>query len=102
VWARGDLGVRLLIGDREAVEVTRAEIRIETASGAVQSFYRRPAVDYGLVYSKRLKLLGDDANKDEPRLRAVEYAVNFYRSHRDCSLEDAKSAVANAITRGSL
>jgi hypothetical protein len=103
VWARGDLcGVGPLIGDREVVEVTPTEIRIKTASGATLAFYRKPEVDYGLVYSERLKLVGGDANKEEPRLRAVEYVINFYRSHHDCSLEDAKAAVTAAIKRGGL
>src|SRR3984957_10296887 len=40
LWARVDLcGVGLLIGDREVVEVTPAEIRIKTASGATQRFF---------------------------------------------------------------
>jgi hypothetical protein len=100
VWARVDLcGVGLLIGDRVVTGITSSAIQIKTASGATQSFYRKPAVDYGLVYSERLKLLGGDANKEEPRLRAVEYVVNFYRSHHDCSLEDAKAAVIAAIKR---
>jgi hypothetical protein len=93
-------GCALLIGDREVTGITSSAIQIKTASGATQSFYRKPVIDYGLVYSERLKLLGGDANKEEPRLRAVEYVVNFYRSHRDCSLENAKSAVTAAIKRG--
>ena len=84
------------------VEVTPAEIRIKTASCATLAFYRKPEIDYGLVYRERLKLLGGDANKAEPRLRAVEYVINFYRSHHDCSLEDAKAAVTAAIKRGCL
>jgi hypothetical protein len=100
VWARVDLcGAGLLIGDREVTGVTWSEIRIKTASGATLAFYRKPELDYGRVYSERLKLLGGDANKEEPRLRAVEYVVNFYRSHHDCSLENAKSAVTAAIKR---
>jgi hypothetical protein len=103
LWARVDLcGAALLIGDREVVEVKPAEIRIKAASGATLAFYRKPEVDYGLVYSERLKLLGGDADKEEPRLRAVEYVINFYRSHHDCSLEDAKAAVRAAIKRGGL
>jgi hypothetical protein len=101
VWTRVDLcGTALLIGDREVTGITSSAIQIKTASGATQSFYRKPVIDYGLVYSERLKLLGGDANKEEPRLRAVEYVVNFYRSHHDCSLENAKSAVTAAIKRG--
>jgi hypothetical protein len=98
LWSRLDLcGCALLIGDREVVNVSSTEIRIKTASGATLAFYRKPAVDYGLVYRERLKLLGGDANKEEPRLRAVEYVVNFYRSHHHCSLEDAKAAVMVAL-----
>jgi hypothetical protein len=100
VWARVDLcGAGLLIGDREVTGVTSSSIQIKTASGATQSFYRKPAVDYGLVYRERLKLHGGDANKEEPQLRAVEYVVNFYRSQHHCSLEDAKAAVLAAIKR---
>jgi hypothetical protein len=43
LWTRVDLcGVALLIGDREVVEVTPAEVGIKTASGATQRFFRRP------------------------------------------------------------
>jgi hypothetical protein len=102
LWSRVDLcGVGLLIGDREVVEVTPAEIRIKTASGAVQSFYRRPAVDYGLVYETRRKLLRRDVNDDEAHCRAFEFAVRFCRDHnRDLDLETAKQAVMAAMKRG--
>jgi hypothetical protein len=103
VWARGDLcGVGLLIGDREVIEVTPAEIRIKTASGATLAFYRKPAVDYRLVYETRLKLIRGNyaGGAEEPRLRAFEFAVRFCRDHnRDLDLETAKTMVAAAIKR---
>ena len=47
LWSQIHLtGAALLIGDSEVIEVTPTEIRIRTPSGATQSFYRRPAVDY--------------------------------------------------------
>jgi hypothetical protein len=59
LWSRVDLcGAGLLIGDREVTGVTSSAIQIKTASGATQSFYRKPALDYGLVYRERLKLVG--------------------------------------------
>jgi hypothetical protein len=58
LWARIDsCGAALLIGDREVIEVSAAAIRIRTASGSILSFYRRPRVDYGLVYRERRREL---------------------------------------------
>jgi hypothetical protein len=102
VWARVDLcGVGLLIGDREVVEVTPAEIRIKTASGATPAFYRRPEPDLALVYRERLKLFGLDASSEEVQLRALEHTVRFCRDHRNCDFETAKAAVLSAIERSS-
>ena len=57
LWARVDLcGAGLLIGDREVVGITSNEIRIKTASGATLAFYRKPTVDYGLIFETHLKL----------------------------------------------
>ena len=43
VWARVDLcGAALLIGDHAVIEVTADAIRVKTASGATQRFFRRP------------------------------------------------------------
>jgi hypothetical protein len=99
LWSRADLcGAALLIGDREVVNISLTEIRIKTASGATLGIYRKPQVDYGLVFRERLKLLGGDAAKEEPQLRAMEFAVNFYRSnHTDCSFEGGRAAVLAAI-----
>jgi hypothetical protein len=102
VWARGDLcGVGLLIGDREVIEVTPAEIRIKIASGATQSFFRRPEPDLALVYRERLRLFGLDASSEEVQLRALEHTVRFCRDHRNCDFETAKAAVLSAIKRSS-
>lgn len=100
MWARVDLcGAALLIGDRELVGVTSNEIRIKTASGATLAFYRKPAVDYGLVFRERLKLIRGNyaGHSEEPRLRAVEHTVNTYRANTGTDLETAKGAVLSAI-----
>jgi hypothetical protein len=99
LWSRGDLcGAALRIGDREVVSITSTEIRIKTASGATLGIYRKPAIDYGLAYRTRIKELGDDALKEEPRLRALEAVVNFYRAnHPDSDVDTAKAAVLAAI-----
>jgi hypothetical protein len=67
------------------------------------AFYRKPMVDYRLVYETRLNLIrgnyADDS--EEPKLRAFEFAVRFCRDHnRDLDLETAKQAVMAAIRRG--
>jgi hypothetical protein len=97
VWARGDLcGVGLLIGDREVVEVKPAEIRIKTASGATLAFYRKPEVDYRVAYEAHLRATRGNYKSDseEAHLRAVEAAVDLFRSNNpNASLEDAKRAV---------
>ena len=97
-WSRDDLrGVGLSIGDNEVVEITPTKIGVRTASGAPQGFYRKPAFDVALAYSARLKSLGLDAAKEEPRLRAREAVVLSYQAHCHCSLEEAKRAVLQAI-----
>jgi hypothetical protein len=95
-------GVGLLIGDSAVTEVTPTRIRIKTVSGATQSFYRKPAVDYGLVYRERIRAAGEDRRKEEVQLRAVEAVVNLYRSHHpDADVDTAKAAVLAAIERSS-
>ena len=79
LWSQIHLcGAALLIGDREVVNITSTEIRIKTASGSTLAFYRKPEVDYGVAYRARIKMLGDDGLKEEPRLRAFEPTVNLY------------------------
>jgi hypothetical protein len=101
VWARVDLcGAALLVGDCEVVEVTAKAIRIRTASGAIQAFYRRPEIDYGLVFSERRRLLVRDVDEDEAWCRAFEHTVAFCRSHTGLDLESAKNMVLSAINTG--
>jgi hypothetical protein len=99
LWSRIHLtGVALLIADNEVTAVTPTEIRIKTASGANQGFYRKPAADYGVVYRSHL-LRGrceTDAGNQEAHLRAVEHAVNLACSH-GLGPEEAKRAVLAAI-----
>jgi hypothetical protein len=100
LWARVDLcGAALLIGDREVVDITSSAIQIKTASGAMLSFYRKPALDLALVYRERLKLFGEDACKEEVQLRAIEHTVNFCRSNTGCDLATATAAVRAAIAK---
>jgi len=103
LWSQIHLcGVGLLIGDKEVVEVTPGEIRVRTASGAIQAFRRKPTPDFGVIYRQRLRELarnfpnGEDA--DEPKARAYDFAVEACRAHRDCSLEEAKTEALNAIS----
>jgi hypothetical protein len=98
-WSCGDLcGVGLLIGDREVVSIRPNEIRIRASSGSVLTFYRKPAVDYGLAYRARVKQLGLDASKEEFQLRALEAVVNLYRSHHpSADVDTAKVAALAAI-----
>jgi hypothetical protein len=101
LWSRVDLcGAGLLIGDREVIGITPNEIRIKTDSGASLALYRKPAGDYGLAYHARIKSLGDDGLKEEPRLRALEAVVNLYRNHHpDADIDTAKAAVLAAIAK---
>jgi hypothetical protein len=101
LWSQVHLtGCALLIGDREVVEVTAAAIRIKTASGATLSFYRKPEVDYRLVYETRRKALAPNLGDDEAHFRAFDHAVSFCRQHSGCDLEQAKALVRDAIERG--
>jgi hypothetical protein len=96
LWSQIHLcGAGLLIGDREVVSITSSAIRIKASSGSVLSFYRRPEIDYRLVYETRLKLIrGNFNNDDEPHCRAYEWAVSVFRdNNHNASLEDAKRAV---------
>jgi hypothetical protein len=97
VWSRVDqCGVGLLIGDAEVVEVAATEIRIKIpVSGSVQTVRRAPSIDYGLVYKSRLKQIEGNypAGSDEPRLRAIEWAVAEYRRNTGADLAAATVAV---------
>jgi hypothetical protein len=100
LWARVDLtGVALLISDNEVVEVTATEIRTKTATGAIQTFRRKPEPGLAAVYREQLRLRRCDsaAADEEGRLRALEFTVNAYRSHTGADLEAAKAAVLSAI-----
>jgi hypothetical protein len=102
LWSQIHLaGCALLIGDREVVDITAAEIRIKTASGSTLAFRRKPEVDYRLVYETRLKLIRGNypSDSEEPGLRALEYTVRLCREHRNCDLETAKAAVLSALKR---
>ena len=101
LWSRVDLcGAALLIGDREIVNITSAEIRIKAASGSTLAFYRKPAVDYGVAYRARIKELGDDGLKEEPRLRAFEFVVGLYlTNHPGIGVDEARAAVQIAIAQ---
>jgi hypothetical protein len=100
LWSRVDLcGVALLIGDCEVIEVTAAAIKVRTASGAIQAFYRKPAIDYALAYRTRLKMAGEDGLREEPRLRALEAVTNLYLSNNpDSTVDQAVAAVRTAIS----
>jgi hypothetical protein len=103
LWSRVDLcGVGLAIGDREVVSIAADRIQIKAPSGSVLSFYRKPTVDYRLVFETQLKLIRGNypGGAEESRLRAFEFAVRFCRDHnRDLDLETAKTMVAAAIKR---
>jgi hypothetical protein len=100
LWSRVDLcGAGLLIGDGEVISVTSSRIGIRTPNGSEQGFYRRPTVDYGVAFRARIKSLGDDGLKEEPRLRALEAVVSLYRNnHPNADVDTAKAAVLAAIT----
>jgi hypothetical protein len=99
LWANvAACGAALLIGDREVVEIAAHAIRIRAASGSTLSFYRKPAVDYRLVYETRRKSLAS-LGGDEPHFRAFDHAVNFCRQHSGCDLEQAKATVRAAIAK---
>ena len=87
-----------MIGGNEVTEVTSAAIKVRTASGAIQAFYRKPAIDYALAYRTRLKMAGDDAHKLEFQLRALEATVGLFRANNPgASLDEANAAVRAAI-----
>lgn len=103
LWSQINLtGAALLIGDREVVDITPAEIRIKTTSGATPAFYRKPQIDYALIYETHFKLTRGNyvGDSEEPHVRAIEFTVHAYRrDHRDASLEDATAAVRAAIAK---
>ena len=94
----------LAVGDRTVTEITSEAIAILTSSGAVQRIYRKPAIDYGVMFEARLKhIRGNYADgAEEPRLRAIEHTVNAYRqNHPGVTIEEAKAEVLAAIKRSS-
>ena len=100
LWSQISLtGNALLIGTAEVVEITPARIGIKTAQGALQGFYRRPAIDYRLIYSTQLKQRRcENASGDEEgRLRAREATIRFYCAHNNASLADSTRAIDSLI-----
>ena len=63
------------------------------------SFYRKPRVDYALVFRERLKQVGLDACKEEFQLRAIEHTVNLCRANTGLDLEGAKKLVLGVINQ---
>jgi hypothetical protein len=62
----------------------------------------RACIDYGSVYRERIKQLGDDGLKEEPRLRTLEATVALYRANNpSASIDEAKQVVLAAIERNS-
>jgi hypothetical protein len=94
VWARVELcGAGLLVGDRQVTAITTTEIRVKTSSGSSLAFYRRPEVDFALIFESRRQLLAGSVGSGEARLRAREWAVREYRRLHSVTLEVAKQAV---------
>ena len=61
-------------------------------------------LDLAAVYAERVKLTRGSyvAGSGEPKLRALEHAVNVYRqNHPNVGLNDAKQMVLDAIKRSS-
>ena len=57
--------------------------------------------DYGVAYRARLKQIGDDALKEEFRLRALEAVTNLFRANNPgASVDEANAAVRAAINNG--
>ena len=60
---------------------------------------REPQIDYALVLRARVKQLGDDGLKEEPRLRAFEHTARIVSRDRNCSIDEAKQLVLDAIAK---
>jgi excisionase family DNA binding protein len=60
--------------------------------------------DYAVVMAEHLRVIrGNYPDAEEPKLRAVEYAVRVYRDdHPNASIEDARAAVMAAVASGQL
>ena len=64
----------------------------------IVALLRRLEVDYGLVFRERIRGLGDDGLKEEPRLRTLEAVVNLFRANNPgASIDEAAAAVTAAI-----
>jgi hypothetical protein len=100
LWANVALcGAGLLIADREVIDIAANRIQIKTASGATLSFYRKPEVDYRLVYETRRKSLAHNLGADEAHFRALDHAINSCQEQSGCDLEQAKQLVRAAIAK---
>jgi hypothetical protein len=101
LWSQIHLtGCALLIGDREVVDITVAEIRIKTASGSTLAFRRKPAVDYRLVYETRRKSLIPNLGHDEAHFRALDFAINFLPPACWCEPRRGEGAGAGRARQG--
>jgi hypothetical protein len=98
VWSRVDLcGAALLIGDCAVTEVTPAEIQIKTASGAIQTFRRKPTPDLALVYRTHCEILRRDFKHEDAEPLAYDRAVAFNQGHYGSDLATAKVAAMTAM-----
>jgi hypothetical protein len=81
------------------IERTKAkQVLIEQAISRIDQSCVEPAVDYALAYRERIKQLGDDGLKEEPRLRTLEAVVRLYcENNPNCTIDEGKAAVLSAI-----
>jgi hypothetical protein len=108
-WANvSETGPALLMDAKTVTSITPIAIVVRTASGATQSFCRkpessrhRPDLDFAAICEERRKLLTPDAGPEEGRLRAIEYSVNLARRELGLDLEAAKKLVLPAIAKSS-
>jgi hypothetical protein len=63
----------------------------------------RACIDYGSVYRERIKQLGDDGVREEPRLRALEAIANLFRDNNPAvTIDEAAAAVRAAMCQGAI
>ena len=57
-------------------------------------------IDYALVFRERIRQIGDDGLREEPRLRALEAIASLFRDNNPAAtIDEAAAAVRAAIAR---
>jgi hypothetical protein len=97
-----ECGAALMIGDAEVIGISAEKIQIKTASGATQSFTRRPEPDLVLAYRANYAALRRDLKHEDAEPAAYDRVVALCQStglDLETSKQRALAAMKEALRR---